>query len=144
MYFEGMKKAGVYDNSTIIIIGDHGRPPAEIELDGKRDLDGAVRTAVLVKRAGAEHGKLRTDSDAELSNAYFTSAVLDYAGVDREGFGPSFDDVIAMDKAPERYLKVYCWHGIGRIEDVLKYEITDDSSDFSNWKVVERDGKPLS
>ncbi len=144
MYFEGMKKAGVYDNSTIIIIGDHGRPPAEIELDGKRDLDSAVRTAVLVKRAGAEHGKLKTDSKAELSNAYFTSAVLDYAGVDREGFGPSFDDVIAMDKAPERYLKVYCWHGIGRIEDVLKYEITGDSSDFSNWKVVERDGKPLS
>lgn len=144
MYFEGMKKAGVYDNSTIIIIGDHGRPPAEIELDGKRDLDSAVRTAVLVKRAGAEHGKLKTDSKAELSNAYFTSAVLDYAGVDREDFGPSFDDVIAMDKAPERYLKVYCWHGIGRIEDVLKYEITGDSSDFSNWKVVERDGKPLS
>ncbi len=144
MYFQGMKDAGVYDSSTIIIIGDHGRPPAEIELDGKRDLDGAVRTAALVKRAGAERGRLRTDADAELSNAYFAATVLDYAGVDRNGFGPSFDDVIAMDKAPERFLKVYCWHGIGNIEDVVRYEITGDSSDFGNWKVVERDGKPVN
>ena len=144
MYFKDMKDAGVYDNSTIIVLGDHGRPPVEIEKEKKKDLDGAVRTTLLIKPAGAERAKLKIDREAELSNLYFTSSVLDYAGIEHDDLGVSYREAEEADSYPPRYLKVYCWHGIGRMDDVLKYEITGDASDFDNWKVVEREGKPAT
>ena len=153
MYLDQMKNAGVYDNSTIIFIGDHGRPPAEIEYAEEEDwktmvLDGEIRTGVLIKPAGAERIPLSINHEAELSSAQFGATVLEYADVDRSGFGCddsiglSFNDVMAMDNPPARYLHVYCWAGIGNIKDVQKYKITGDASDFDNWKVIERFGVP--
>lgn len=153
IYLDKMKEAGVYDNSTIIFIGDHGRPPAEIEYAEEEEwktmvLDGEIRTAVLIKPAGAEHAPLIIDHDAELSSGEFPATVLEYAGVDKSGFGfndyigLSFNDVMAMDNPPARDLHVYCWKGIGNVADVQKYEVTGDASDFDNWKIVERFGQP--
>lgn len=144
MYFEQMKEAGVYDNSTIIIIGDHGRPPAEIESGEKDQLNGAVRTALFIKPRGAKREELKINKEAELSNAYFASSVLGAAGLPHEDFGPSYDELMSAKEYPPRYLKVYRWHGVGSIDDILKYEITGDSSDYSNWKIIEREGKPIN
>ncbi|MBR6069971.1 MAG: sulfatase-like hydrolase/transferase [Ruminococcus sp.] len=148
-YLDKMKEAGVYDNSTIIFIGDHGRPPAEIEYAEDDELptielDGEIRTTVLIKPAGAERKPLVIDHDAELSSSEFAATVLEYADVDKSGFGPSFMDVKEMDEddIPERILHVYFWKGIGRVDDILKYEVTGDASDFNNWKVIERFGVP--
>ena len=74
--------------------------------------------------------------------------MLEYAGLDKSGFGfndyigLSFDDVKTMAAPPARDLHVYFWKGIGRVDDILKYEVTGDASDYSNWKVVERFGQP--
>lgn len=154
MYLDQMKKAGVYDNSTIIFIGDHGRPPAEIEYADESEwatieLDGEVRTGVLIKPAGAERNSLIIDHDAELSSGEFGATVLEYAGLDKSGFGfndyigKSFNDVKEMSDPPARDLHVYCWAGIGNIKDVFKYEVTGDAADYDNWKVVERFGTPV-
>ena len=147
MYLDQMKKSGIYDTSTIILIGDHGRPPAEIEYADREklstiELDGDIRTAVLVKPEGVDRNPLIIDRDTELSNSEFAATVLEYAGVDKTGFGPSFIDVKSMDKndIPERILHVYCWKGIGRVDDILKYKVTGDASDFNNWEVIERFG----
>ena len=155
MYLDKMKEAGVYDNSTIILIGDHGRPPAEIEYAEDDELptieidsDSPIKTAVLIKPAGAERSPLVQDSKAELSSGEFAASVLEYAGLDKSGFGfndyigLSFDDVKTMAAPPARDLHVYFWKGIGRVDDILKYEVTGDASDYSNWKVVERFGQP--
>ncbi|MDO4863898.1 MAG: hypothetical protein Q4A05_06995 [Ruminococcus sp.] len=148
-YLDKMKEAGVYDNSTIIFIGDHGRPPAEIEYAEDDELptielDGEIRTTILVKPAGAERVPLVIDHDAQLSSSEFGATVLEYAGVDKSGFGPSILDVKNMDEQdiPERILHVYFWKGIGRVDDILKYQVTGDASDFDNWKVIERFGTP--
>ncbi len=143
-YFEEMKKAGVYDNSTIVVLGDHGHPPVEIEVDKKKSLEESVRTSLFIKPAGAKGDKLTINKEAELSNDYFPASILDFAGISHDDLGPSYNELMASGNYPERYLKVYCWHGIGNIEDILKYEISGDASDFSNWKVVERKGKPAT
>ena len=156
IYLDKMKEAGVYDNSTIIFIGDHGRPPAEIEYAEEEEwktmlIDGEIRTSVLIKPAGAEHAPLIINHDAQLSSGEFAATVIEYAGLDDEykkdlGFndyiGKSFNDVMAMDNPPARDLHVYCWKGIGNIADVQKYEVTGDAADFNNWKIVERFGQP--
>lgn len=144
MYFEKMKAAGVYDDSTIIIIGDHGRPPGEIERGENDQLNGAVRTALFIKPGGAKREALKTNKEAELSNAYFSSSVLEFAGIPHDELGPSYDELISAGEYPPRYLKVYRWRGVGSIDDILKYEITGDSSDYSNWEIIEREGKPIN
>ena len=74
-----MKFLGIYDNSTIIILGDHGRAPVELEVDNKPGLTSAITTALLVKPKNAPAENLKIDRDNELSNDFFAASVLEYA-----------------------------------------------------------------
>jgi len=132
-YFDQMKKLGVYDNSTIIVLGDHGRAPAEIEIDDEPGLTSAITTALLVKPAG-ERGELKLDRYSELSNDFFPASVLDYAGIDHSDFGLSYKDVIEGDLHPDRYMQTFDWGGYGKVIYKAYYKVTGDARDFDNWE----------
>ncbi len=137
-YMEQMKELGVYDNSTIIILGDHGRPPEEIEQSGKKYLERPIMTSLLIKTRNADRSPLKIDSEAELSNDFFPASILEYAGIDHEKFGYSYNDVITQDLHPVRYLQTYDFQGYGRLEEKTLYKITGDARDFDNWEVKEK------
>lgn len=132
-YFNQMKKLGVYDNSTIIVLGDHGRAPAEIEIDDEPGLTSAITTALLVKPAG-ERGELKLDRYSELSNDFFPASVLEYAGIDHSAFGLSYKDVIDGDLHPDRYMQTFDWGGYGKVIYKAYYKVTGDARDFDNWE----------
>ncbi|MBR4628278.1 MAG: sulfatase-like hydrolase/transferase [Ruminococcus sp.] len=132
-YFDQMKKLGVYDNTTVIVLGDHGRAPTEIEQDGKDGLTSAITTALLVKPAG-EHGELKLDRDSELSNDFFSASVLDYAGIDHSEFGYSYRDVVDGGLHPDRFMQTFEWGGYGKVTYKAYYKITGDARDFNNWE----------
>lgn len=128
-YFEQMKSAGVYDNTTIILVGDHG---AGFNPDAERYR--GMTTSLLIKPQKA-HGELRTDAILELSNAYFGNSLLDIAGLDYDGV--SYFDIIEDKSAalPRRYMQSY--DGKDSDGEVLMpkiYEITGDANDWANWK----------
>ena len=129
-YLTQMKQAGVYDNSTIIILGDHGRYPSEITRKGQKELDDVIMTTLLVKPAGAAHAPLQTDTEAELSNGFFAASILEYAGLDHSAFGLSYNDVITGHLQPERTLWL-------NNELTQFYTITGNARDFSNWNYQE-------
>ena len=130
-----MKEAGVYDNSTIIVLGDHGRAPRELS-GSTMELDGAITSALLIKPAGA-HGKMiQKDSHSELSIAYFAPSVLEYAGVDRSGFGVSYNDVINGSIKLPRVIRGYDFAGYGRMVEKAAYIVSGDARDFSNWTLL--------
>ena len=129
-----MKKLGVYDNSTIIVLGDHGRAPSEIEVDDLDGLTSAITTALLVKPAGAENGKLSYDRDSELSLDFFPASILEYAGIDHEEFGISFNDVVEKDLHPDRWLQTFDFGGYGKTIYKTLYKINGDARDFDNWE----------
>jgi len=133
-YFDQMKKLGVYDNSTIIVLGDHGRAPSEIEVDDLDGLTSAITTALLVKPAGAENGKLSYDRDSELSLDFFPASILEYAGIDHEEFGISFNDVVEKDLHPDRWLQTFDFGGYGKTIYKTLYKINGDARDFDNWE----------
>ena len=134
-YFRQMKEAGVYDNSTIIVLGDHGRAPRELS-GSTMELDGAITSALLIKPAGA-HGKMiQKDSQSELSIAYFAPSVLEYAGVDRSGFGVSYNDVINGSIKLPRVIRGYDFAGYGRMVEKAAYIVSGDARDFSNWTLL--------
>lgn len=133
-YFDQLKKLGIYDNTTIIVLGDHGRAPDEVEREGKEGLDDPIVTALLVKPANAESGKLKLDDKAELSLDFFPASVIEYAGIDHKDFGTSFNDVIEGGLHPDRWLQTYEWGGYGKVIYKTLYKITGDARDFANWE----------
>lgn len=137
-YMDQMKKLGIYDNSTIIILGDHGRAPDEIE--GKQHLDhltSPIVTALLVKPANAESAPLKIDSKSELSNDFFPASVIEYAGIDHKDFGTSYKDVVDGDLHPDRYMQTFDWHGYGKVVYKAYYKITGDARNFDNWEELD-------
>lgn len=137
-YMEQMKKLGVYDNSTIIILGDHGRPPVEIEAEDKKYLNSPIMTSLLVKPKNADNVPMQIDSEAELTNDFFPASILEYAGIDHEKFGYSYNDVITQNIHPDRYFQTYDFKGYGRLEAKTLYKITGNARDFDNWEVKEK------
>ena len=137
-YMEQMKKLGVYDNSTIIILGDHGRPPVEIEQEDDIYLSSPIMTSLLVKSANADSIPMQINSEAELTNDFFPASILDYAGIDHKKFGYSYNDVITQKLHPDRYLQTYDFKGYGRLEAKTLYKITGDARNFENWKAEDK------
>ncbi len=137
-YMDKLKELGVYDDTTIIILGDHGRAPSEIEREGKDGLESAITTALLIKPAGAEHEELQFDRWSELTNDFFPASIIEYAGIDHKDFGTSFNDVIDGDLHPVRWMQTYDFGGYGKAIYKTLYKITGDARDFNNWEAQDK------
>lgn len=133
-YFSQMKKLGIYDNSTIIVMGDHGRVPKELE--NADELEGAITTALLIKPAGAEEKKLSVDDDSPLSLNYFYASILGYAGIREEGDGKTFEDAVNGKTDGIRRIRTYDFDGYGRMVYKAAYEVSGDAHDFDNWERI--------
>lgn len=83
-YIDYMKKAGVYDSSTIIILGDHG--PTEIEKESPE-----ANPAVLIKQPYASHELDRNLAPIHFRNIYATCASVIME--DYSAYGPSVFDI---------------------------------------------------
>ena len=141
-YFTQMKKLDVYDNSTIIIVADHGSRPLRLQ---EMDLTGEITSTLMIKPENAR-GNLKTDTSSELSHVNFRSGILQIAGLPREDFGLSYFDIIDGQLPQTRELSSGYKFGVinkngkyritGDPNDLRligKYEIKGDANDFSNW-----------
>lgn len=142
--FNQMREQGVYDNTTIVIPGDHGRPPVETEVYGEPELDDIIATTLLIKPAHTT-GDFQINEDAQLSNSYFPASILDYAGIDHSEWGPSYNDLIASGDYPARELSVYTIRFVAGEDggllpstdvEVVAYEVKGNSRDFANWTPI--------
>lgn len=118
-YFDDMKKLGIYDNSTIIIVADHGQL-----------LDLSTST-LLIKPEGAISKPLETDSEAELSNTYFFASILEYAGIDHSEYGYSYNDIIANNLHIDRYTWLY--------DSTHFFRVTGNARNASDWEEISLD-----
>lgn len=134
-YFDQMKASGVYDNTTIILVGDHGASftPSARKYRG-------LTAGLLIKPKNAR-GALKTDSTTELSNAYFGNSLLELAGVEHEGV--SYFDIIEGKTVapPRRFCKVGDWWAAKDTTEAVAllevYEITGNARSWANWKLIE-------
>lgn len=136
-YIRQMKELGIYDNSTIIIVGDHGRPPTEVEHDDLDILKSPIVTTLLIKPENADSGSLKLDKSSELSNDFLAASVLEYAGMDHSKYGYSYNDIINNNLHTERCFQLLDYSGVnGGIDFLSSYKITGDARDFNNWVTV--------
>ena len=129
LYFNMMREAGVFDNSTIIITADHGR---------RYQLPETV--SLFIKPQGSS-GPLVTDTTTELSHTYFPATILDAAGIPHSEFGISYFDIINGIVPPPRTRYMHAigaWTApLARIHgDYGIWEIVGDANNIENWTFV--------
>lgn len=134
-YLNQLREKGVYDNSTIIIAGDHGIPQKESQ-PLHEQLDKGVRTCIFFKPKNSSHSGLITSS-APASSSNIIPSIVEDAGIETdEDYGKSLLDLKKGDTV-ERifYQSVYdmTYHKLG----FNKYVISGDAKDINNWKIEE-------
>jgi hypothetical protein len=136
MYINDLKSLGEYDNTSIIIMGDHGRLP-DIWATEAEELKDYIATGLLVKPSNSR-GRLLLDSQSQLSNDNFIPTIMEFAGIPGDDYGYSYYDLIALDNPPKRHLSFF--FGFTGLESRgFKdnrggyYEIDGKGSDFDNW-----------
>lgn len=128
-YLDEMKRLGLYENATIIILGDHGVS------EDTEDLDRYKTTGFFVKPAGVSEGKLAV-SKKQVSQANFQATVIEEAGLDTDAYGPSVFDIGEEEETVRRFL--YKVDGNENHEDAIlqEFEIRGKASDFANWTFI--------
>lgn len=132
--FKEMKEAGVYDDTEIFILGDHGSAVSDT-----KPLQKATRIGLFHKKTGAEGTELEY-STLPVSQINVLPAILRAAGVeDYQKYGTPLDEV---DEDNVRYyyksvVKRVTEGGNNHEAEVHVYKITGDASDFKNWEKIE-------
>jgi hypothetical protein len=143
-YLESMKAISpeLYEESTIIILGDHGKVD-NIFVPFKK----AMVTALFVKPSGAAGTALKT-SAAPVSHDNLWATIFESEGIEysEEQWGKSvFDierDYEAGRPCPARR---FIWNrrNLDKMSyDSIVYEITGEARNFKNWKIVKKTYHP--
>ena len=127
-YLDEMRRLGVYEDSTIIITGDHPSARDDGEIPTQPRL-----TSLFVKPAGRSEEPLEY-SHAQVSQENLIATIVKSAGIrTTHDYGKSYFD-IGEDETPTRHHKFELYDdGDTRIVD---FAVTGKGSDFSNWKIV--------
>ena len=134
-FMDKLKEEGVYDNTAIILVADHGMKP--FELDFQDELENPNVAALLIKPAGAERGPLKFNRDSQLTSDFFQASLLEYAGIDHSDFGPTFNEIVDNGVENDRYFETFRFHSFGNEELLHRYKVVGDARDFDNWTEVE-------
>lgn len=130
-YLDALRAAGLYEDATIIITGDHARA-----ISDKRDVEASRVTALFVKEKGASKSALAYSS-APVSQANLRASIVKSAGIETDfDYGEAFSEV-AEDAD---VVRKYCFEKT--LEDgthqIVEYAVRGDANDFNNWEIVDR------
>jgi len=136
-YLEEMKRMGVYESSTILILGDH----CSIGSDSKLPYKAHV-TTLLAKPAGVGEGEMVTRATQISTNDVFAT-VLDAAGSDKAwDYGENIWEIPEDQNRSRTYYFQQYVEGSYRKNAV--YQIVGNGNDFENWILTRVDDLPHS
>ena len=131
-YIGELKRLGVYDDSTIIITGDHPRARDDAAIPSQPRL-----TALFAKPSGASDEPLK-HSTAQVSQANLIPTIVKSAGIETAtDYGLSYFD-ITPEMSVKRYHKFELYVK-GKDDLIVTFEVEGDGTDFDNWTIVSED-----
>lgn len=135
-YIRQMKALGIYENSTIIITGDHSGSYAwKANLT---EYEQPMCTALLVKQKGA-HGTAFKTSNAPVSQENFLAEIIKSADIRTStDYGKAYSDIKETDSVVRHHYFITSTGG-KRQDEVVTYEIAGNSTNFDNWNLVSRE-----
>ena len=128
-----MKRLGTYDNSTIIITGDHSHP-----VDDFAPLECIRMTTLFVKPSNQTGMEMQTSS-AQVSHANLWATIFKSEGIafDEAEFGKSVFDV----NENEDQVRSHVWQKFDPLythyEEQI-FEIKGSARNFDNWVIKSR------
>ncbi len=128
-YFNQMKEAGVYEDATIIITGDH---PTHLLY---KQLEKPMLVGLFVKPSGSAGEALQT-SNAPVSLENIRASCVNAAGGDGAAWGKGYFEVGEDEQVERDYFNRYT-DGDTREHHVAHYSIRGDAQDWDNWELVE-------
>ena len=126
-YIAALKAKGVYENTTIIITGDHSYAHNDF-----KDLAEPRLTALFVKRAG-ETGAFGI-SQAQTSHNDIWATIFDSEGVEKSGLGEGYTTSVFEIGENENRTRKMIWQTASLDCNEYYWEINGSGKDFNNWK----------
>ncbi len=128
-YIQEMKRLGVYEDATILILGDHCSIGSDTESPYFAHL-----TSLMVKPAGRSTGDIRI-SHAPITSEDIFATILDAADVSTSDDDRRTVFEIGEDEVRTRRYLFQRLLSNGKYEEEI-YEITGPGKDLANWKLV--------
>ena len=127
-YIDEMRRLGVYENSTIVITGDHPSARDDGEIPTQPRL-----TALFVKPAGACDEPLAYSS-AQVCQANLIPTLVKSAGIETDvDYGRTYFEIAKGENVTRHHKFELYDKGDTRIVD---FAVTGMGKDFSNWEIV--------
>jgi hypothetical protein len=140
MFLELMKKAGIYDNSMIFIIADHGAGSPEIPAPSVRNDMSFAAPLFLFKPFGARGGLKLSSAPVELAD--IPATVFSALGMEADTGGTPITE-IAPDSARQRRFLSLTWHHEDWDRDYMpamrEYVVSGHSWEMKSWERTGRD-----
>ena len=137
-YFNAMKEAGVYDDTTIIITADHGRTGTLTYIEECSALPNPPVTTLMIKPAGNDGSEPLKFSDKQACQDNLRASIISYFGLDTTAYGRTIEDIGEDEDVTRIFRMQSCRGDLGhRDVDTVVYEVTGDANDFSNWHIKE-------
>ena len=131
-YIAELKAKGVYENSTIIITGDHASA-----VNDSKDVGNARITSLLVKEKGQSGTTLKIN-EAPVSQANLIPTIIKSSGVTPSvDYGKSYSEVKVGDDVVRKHLFQKTVDS-DKADEIVEYEIKGSARDFANWSLKER------
>ena len=125
VYINALKNAGVYDNSTIIITGDHSAP-----INDRLQLNESRLTALFFKPSNSFNNDLNISlsqvSHDDVWNTIFYSENL------------PCDNVNLFNIGNENRTREYVWHTYKMPMEKYVYQINGNANYFDNWTLTNK------
>ncbi len=128
-YIQDMKDLGIYEDSTIIITGDHAMLSSDTA-----DLDNPFITALLVKQSGQSGTPMSTSYAPVCQDNMFAEIVKSANIKTNNDYGTAYSDI------PEdaTLTRTMFFQKMGDSDENVTYEITGSGLVWDNWDVVDR------
>ena len=130
--FDKMKELGIYEDATIIILGDHGAPVTD-----NKPISKETRIGLFYKPSGSAGTELKYSS-AQVSDQNIPATIVKSTGADYTVYGKALDDIGENEEITRVYYKAICPPPTSSNEyEIYKYHIKGDASNLKNWVVVD-------
>ncbi len=130
-YLNQMKELNIYEDSTIIITGDHTALDSDYEEYASNKL-----TGLLVKKSG-DYGTPLKVSTAQVSQDNLHATIVKSSGIKTSAdYGLAYDEIPeGEDMTRTHYFQLYT---SPKSNENLTYTITGEGTDFANWSITDR------
>lgn len=129
--FDRMKQAGIYRDTAIIILADHGNM-----VDEYQPLQKPTRIGIFYKPAGVEGMPLQS-SYAPVSLQNIPATIAKSAGLDYSAYGVPLDEVEDDESVVREYIRAIADKDIGwRDCWALYYNVAYDAANMDSWTLT--------